>query len=235
MKSIPELLRFGGFPEPFYAQSDAEHRRWSNTHRQLLIREELREITHVTLLGMVEQLMIVLEQRIGGLFSYRSLAEDIQVAPQTIQNWMNIFERLFFVFKITPYSKRVIRSIQRQPKYFFYDWSQAPDAGARFENFIASHLWKAVQIWTDLGKANLALHYIRDRDRREVDFLITRDRRPWFLVESKLSETQPTEVLSYFSKRMQIPGIQLIHKEGVAARKGNLSVLSANRWLAKLP
>lgn len=232
---IPELLRFGGFPEPFGLQSDQEHRRWSNMRRQLLVREDLREITQVHLIGLMEQLMLVLPQRIGSLFSERSLAEDIRVSPPTIRQWMDIFQRLFMVFKITPYSRRIIRSLQRQPKYYFVDWSQIPDEGHRFENLVASHLWKAVQIWTDLGEANLDLHYIRDRDRREVDFLITRERQPWLLVECKRSETEASDGLKYFCRRLGVPGLQVVLKENVAKKDGSILLVSANRWLAHLP
>ncbi len=235
VSALPDLMRFGGFPEPFYAQSEAEHRRWSNTRRQLLVREELRDLTQIELLGLVEQLMLLLPQRIGSLFSQRSLAEDIRVSAPTIQNWMQVFERLFVLFKIAPYTKRIARSLQKQPKYYFTDWSQIPDEGSRFENCVASHLWKAVQTWTNLGLANLDLHFLRDRDQREVDFLITREQRPWFIVECKLAETQFSESLRYFSRQLVVPGIQLLLKKGVHRTEGELTVISANHWLGHLP
>jgi predicted AAA+ superfamily ATPase len=232
---LAELLHFGGFPEPFHAQSEAEHRRWSNARSQLLIREDLREISQVSLIGLVEQLMMLLPERIGSLFSFNSLAEDIRVSPVTIKKWMEMFQRLFIVFPVPPYSQKIARALHRQPKFFLNDWSQTPDAGDRFENMIACHLWKAVQTWTDLGLANLALHHIRDRDGRECDFLITRDRKPWFLVEAKLTETRPSPALEYFSRRLSVPGIQMVSSEGVCRQSGNILVVSANRWLGRLP
>lgn len=235
LPSIPGLLRFGGFPEPFFGQSEQEHRRWSNSRRQLLIREELRDISRVDMLGLLEQLMILLPKRIGSLFSFRSLAEDIRVSPPTIQNWMDLFERLFFVYKLTPYAGRVARSLKKQPKYYFYDWSQVEDEGSRFENFIASHLWKAVQTWTDLGEANLSLHFARDRDGRETDFVIARDGRPWFLVEAKLAETKVDDGLRYYCGRLQAPGVQVVLKPDVFRRDGAVTVISADRWLGRFP
>lgn len=232
---LRELMRFGGFPEPFFRQSEREHRRWSALRNQLLIREELRDLTHIELVGLVEQLMLLLPERIGSLFSCHSLAEDIRVSVPTIQNWMSIFERLFIVFKVTPYFQRVARSIRKQPKYFLYDWSQLPDEGARFENLTASHLFKAMQTWNDQGAAALGLHYVRDRNGREVDFLVVKDGRPWFLMEAKLSETRPTESLRYFSRRFNIPGIQLVLRENVHKTDGLVTVVSADRWLAHLP
>ena len=232
---IKSLLTLSGFPEPFFKQSQTEHRRWQNARRQLLIKEDLREMTQIQLLDLVEQLMMILPDRIGSQFSFNSLAEDVQVSPPTIKQWMKLFERLFFVFQVTPYSKKIIRSIKKQPKYFFYDWSELSEEGIRFENFIASHLWKAVQVWTDLGYANLSLHYLRDRDQREVDFLVVKDRQPWFLVECKLSETSISSSLGYFSQRLKIPGIQIVEKKGVCLKKGQILVVSADRWLKLLP
>jgi predicted AAA+ superfamily ATPase len=232
---INSLLRFSGFPEPFFKQSEAEHRRWQNSRRQLLIREELRDLTQVQLLGLAEQLMLILPARIGSLFSFQSLSEDILVSPPTIQNWMQLFERLFFVFKVMPYSKKIIRSIKKQPKYFLYDWSEISDEGVRFENLIASHLWKAAQIWTDRGLANLELRFVRDRDRREVDFLMVKNNKPWFLVECKLSETSFSENLRYFSQRLDVPGIQLVLKENIFKQEGKLLLVSAENWLTLLP
>lgn len=228
---VEELFRFGGFPEPFLRQSEEEHRRWSNMRRQLLIQEDLRELTQVQLISLIEQLMILLPERIGSLFSYHSLSEDIRVSVPTIQSWMEIFKRLYIVFHITPYSRKILRSLQKQPKYYFYDWSQILDEGPRFENMIASHLWKSVQVWTDLGLADLSLHYIRDRMGREVDFLVTRNQKPWFLVESKLAETQISESLRYFSQSLNVPGIQVVLKENIYKRQGNLLVISASQWL----
>ena len=235
VRHLKELLKFGGFPEPFHSQSEKEHRRWSNMRRQLLVREELREITQIELIELVEQLMLLLPQRIGSVFSYHSLSEDIRVSVPTIRNWMSVLGRLFITFKLSPYSKRIIRSIQKQPKYYFYDWSQITDEGSRFENFIASHLWKAVQLWTDAGEADLRLHYIRDRNHREVDFLLTKDRNPWFLIEAKLSETQPAASLKYFSQRLGVPGIQIVLKEKILKKADNILIVSANRWLGHLP
>lgn len=229
------LLKFSGFPEPFFKQSAREYRRWSNARKNLLIREDLRELTQVKLITLVEQLMLLLPDRIGSLFSYRSLSEDLKVASPTVQNWMNIFQKLFIVYAVSPYAQRIIRSIHKQPKFYLYDWSQIPDEGYRFENFIAGHLWKASQIWTDLGEADIDLHFLRDRMGREVDFLVAKDRKPWFLIEAKLAETSVDNNLIYFCNRLNVPGLQLIKRPNYIKEHGNITVVSADRWLANLP
>ena len=72
------------------------------------------------------------------------------------------------------------------------------DDGARAETFVAGHLLKAVEGWTDLGFGDFELRYLRDKQKREVDFLVVRDRKPWFLVEVKLSEASLSPSLAYF-------------------------------------
>jgi len=235
ISATDDLLKFSGFPEPFCKQSVREHRRWSNARKNLLIREDLRELTQVKLITLVEQLMLLLPERIGSLFSYRSLSEDLKVASPTVKNWMDIFQKLFIIYSITPYTKKIIRSIQKQPKFFLYDWSQITDEGHKFENFIASHLWKASQLWTDLGEGNIDLHFLRDRMGREVDFVVLKDRKPWLLVEVKLAETSVDSNLKYFCNRLNVPGIQVINRQNYIKEHGNITVVSADRWLANLP
>jgi len=235
ISGINDLLKFGGFPEPFLSQSDKEHRRWSNARRNLLVREDLRELSQIKLLSLVEQLMLLLPERIGSLFSYRSLAEDLKVSTPTVQNWMEMLKKLFVVYSIAPYTKKITRSIQKQPKFYLYDWSQITDEGHRFENFIAGHLWKAAQLWTDLGHGNIDLHFLRDRMGREVDFILVKDRKPWLLVEVKPAETSVDSNLKYFSSRLNVPGIQVINRRNYIKEHGNIMVISADRWLANLP
>lgn len=52
--------------------------------------------------------------------------------------------------------------------------------------------------WTDLGLGSFSLHYVRDKEKREVDFLVTRDEAPWFLAEVKASRAGPSPALERF-------------------------------------
>ena len=234
LNGLSELEIFGGFPEPFLSQSEIEHKRWLNQRNQLLINEEFRETTHIQMLSVLENLMLLLPEKIGSLFSYNSLSEDLRVSTPTVQNWLNVFEKLYVVFKIPPYTKKIIRSIQKRPKYYLWDWSQLKSEPQRFENLMASHLWKAVSIWNSLGLMNAGLRFIQDRNGREVDFLVTKDENPWFLIEVKTAEEKISNNLRYFSERMGIPGIQLIKKSNVYKNEGNISLISADVWLGKL-
>ena len=90
----------------------------------------------------------------------------------------------------------------KQPKVYLWDWSEIKDPGARLENFVASHLLKAVHFWTDYGLGEYELYFLRDKEQREVDFLVTKNKKPWFLVEVKSSEKAAlSKALYYFQQQ----------------------------------
>ena len=64
-----------------------------------------------------------------------------------------------------------------------WDWSTIEDKDKKTENFIAYHLLKAVNFQNDIGLGKYNLHYLKDK--KEVDFLVIENNKPWFLVEVK--------------------------------------------------
>jgi predicted AAA+ superfamily ATPase len=88
---------------------------------------------------------------------------------------------------LKPWSKNIRSSLRKEPKVFLWDWSLIENQGSRVENFVASHLLKSVHYWTDFGLGKYELFYLRDKQKREVDFLVVKDNLPWFLVEVKTS------------------------------------------------
>lgn len=183
-----ELLRFGGFPEPLLKASTQFYNRWRRTRTQQLFQEELRDLTKIHELGQIQVLAEVLRQQAGQLTSYTELSKKVNVSIDTIRRWIGTLKSFYYCFTIQPWSKNVTRSLLKEPKVYLWDWSLVDDVGARAENLIASHLLKAVNFWTDRGLGDYELHYVRDKEQREVDFLVTKNGTPWFLVEVKNSE-----------------------------------------------
>ena len=102
-----------------------------------------------------------------------------------------------------PWYRNLSRSLRKEPKWYLRDWSDVRDEGKRAETFVACHLLKAVEGWTDLGLGNFELRYIRDKDKREVDFVVIRDEEPWFLIEVKRSSRSLSPQLEYFQKSIR--------------------------------
>ena len=196
------LWRFGGFPEPFLKSEQRFYTRWRKLRTEQLFREDLRDLTRIQELGQVEMLAVVLRNRIGQLTSFTKLAGEIRVSVDTIRRWIATLESLYYCFSVRPWYKNVTRALRKEPKYYLWDWSQVDEPGARAENLVASALLKAVHWWTQSGHGNFDLHFIRDKEKREVDFLVTRDQQPWFMVEVKTSgKARLSESLALFQSQ----------------------------------
>ena len=198
------LWQFGGFPEPFLKAQKRFYNRWRSLRNEQLFREDLRDLTRIQELGQVEMLATLLRSQVGQLTSYTYLARSVRVSIDTVRRWIDTLESLYYCFTVTPWHRNVARALRKEPKYYLWDWSQVADPRARAENLVASALHKAVHWWTESGRGDFSLHFVRDKQKHEVDFLVTRDARPWFLVEVKTSEKAPlSTTLDYFQKQLR--------------------------------
>ena len=132
--------------------------------------------------------------------SYSSLSKKVRVSIETIRRWIETLKRLYYCFPVHPWSKNIPRSLLKEPKFYIWDWSYIDDPGQKAENFIASHLLKACHYWTDIGLGSYQLHFLRDKEKRAVDFIVTKNAIPWFLVEVKLSSSSLNPNLERFQK-----------------------------------
>jgi len=192
------LWEHGGFPEPFLRRDSRFTRRWRSLRQEQLSREDLREVAQVADLGTMETLMQILAERSAQQLVYSNLAREIQVSVDTVKRWVDLLARLHYGFMIRPWFTNVAKSLRKEPKWFQRDWSGLEDDGARAETLVAGHLLKAVEGWKDLGFGDFQLRYLRDKLKREVDFLVVKNRKPWFLVEVQLSETSLSPSLAHF-------------------------------------
>jgi hypothetical protein len=234
-----QLSELSGFPEPFLSQKTATYRRWSDTYSRQLIREDIRNLTGIQYVDEIETLYRLLPSRAGSPLSLTSLSRDLKVSYNSIRNWLSIFERFFLVFTISPWTGKIARAIRKERKVYLWDAPLIKDPAVRFENMVGQELKRAVTLWNDMGFGRFSLHFIRNKEKQEVDFLISNEERPFLLIEAKVAANQPSPVLKKFQRVLGIPAVQLI-REGEGYRRipnGNLSILiaPAYQWLAQLP
>ncbi len=199
------LWEHGGFPEPFLRRQARFTRRWQSLRLAQLSREDLREAAAVRELGTIEVLMQLLAERSGQQLVYSNLAPELQASVDSVKRWIDLLARMHYGFLVRPWFANVAKSLRKEPKWFLRDWSSVADPGCRAETLAACHLLKAVDTWTDLGFGSFELRYLRDKQKREVDFLVVRDRKPWFLVEVKVGEQALSPALAHFQRQIQAP------------------------------
>jgi predicted AAA+ superfamily ATPase len=171
-EAFTSLAKWGGFPEPLFSGSDTQHRRWLKMRRERLVGEDLRDLSKIHDLSHVENLMDLVIASVGSTLSVNSLRESLGVSYNAVTTWLKWLEAIYYCFAISPYSKGVARGLKKERKYYLYDWSEVTDEGARFENIVAVHLKKSIDFWNDIGTGTFSFNYIRDLEKREVDFLV---------------------------------------------------------------
>ena len=235
-ETVASLFHYGGFPEPFLKQNERSLRRWRRERLDRFFREDVRELENVRDLSSMQLLADMLEDRVAGLVSLQSLREDLEVSHRAVSHWMDILERLYFCFRISPFTHSAIRSLKKAAKIYLWDWSSVPNKGSRFENLVACHLLKMKHSLEDQEGYNIGLYHLRDASRREVDFLVTVEKKPWFAVEVKMASRSVNPALNYYAERLQIPYLyQITFETGEDELNGKVRVMPAGKFLAALP
>ena len=191
------LYDLSGFPEPFLTNEKKYANRWSRFYRQRIVRDEVSSNEQFNNLATIELMYNRLPEIAGGTLSIQSLSEDVQVAHKTLSKWIDALERLYALFRISPFGPPQVKAIKKLQKIFFFDWNALSDEGSRFENFVAVHLLKWTYEQQDLEGRDVELRYYRDKYNREVDFVITEQGRPLHFIEVKLSDSPFTKGLKY--------------------------------------
>jgi predicted AAA+ superfamily ATPase len=235
-QALDSLLVLGGFPEPYLKKDETGARRWRRTHVDTIIRQDLLDLERVRDLRSIEILIDLLKERVGSLTSYSTLAEDLQVSIHTVKHWLQILENLCLIFPVRPYHRNISRSLLKESKYFFYDIGAVEgDLSAKLENAVAAALLRELQLLEDSTGSHASLHYLRDKEKNEVDFLAVVDNQPRLMVEVKANDDNFARPLFRF--RRYLPGtraIQVVY--GLERRKESegVEMMSAADFLAEL-
>ena len=232
-KRLEHLLQTGGFPEAFLNLTDAERLR--NDRFDLVLQEDLRDLSKSNALNGLKLLIEILRERGCGQLNYSNLAGDLKVSAPTVKTWIELLERLYLLFLIYPYSRGLARSLRKEPKFYFFDCAAGYDSyanGVALENSVACSLLKYCHYQRDIFGKKFGLNYFRDREKREVDFVITLNGKALYCIEVKKSDDNLSSSLSYLHKRLQPKAsIQLVQFIEKPKEIKGIKICSLPQWL----
>lgn len=234
--ALEKLIRIGGFPEPYLKNSESFAKRWRRTHTDVIIREDLLDLERVRDIKSIEILIDLLKARVGSTTSYTSLANDLQVSVHTVKHWLQILENLYIIFPVRPYHKNIARSLLKESKYYLYDTGAVDgDIGARLENTVACALLRELHFIEDTTGSRTSLHFLRDKEKNEVDFLVAIDNRPISMIEVKSGDDQFSPALFRFHRYLKdtIP-VQIVHNLKRKRSRGPAAMQSVHEYLRDL-
>lgn len=200
---LTSLLERGGFPEPLLGSDPSNVQRWRRERYYRIVREDIRDLDKVRDLQTLDLFVDLLKERVGSPISLSHLANDLDISPNTTQKWLSVLQQMYLLFAVYPFTFKIARSIKKPPKIYFFDNGDVlNDQGARFENLVATTLLKRVHFLQDAFGERVDLFYLRDKEKREVDFAIVRERKVDELYEVKLREDKPSTALRYYTEKL---------------------------------
>lgn len=209
--TLNDLLRFGGFPEPLFKGTDKFRNLWSQERRARVVYTDVRDLENVQDLNSLELLADTLASRVGSPLSVENLRQDLGCSHPTVKRWLEILDTLYVSFRIPPFGASRIRAVTKEQKLYLWDWAEVVDAGPRFENLVASQLLKYCHYLEDTQGFKMELRFLRDRDLREIDFVVLKERKPIFAVECKHGDRELSRHIAYFKARTSIPAFYQVH------------------------
>ena len=233
---VQRLLEAGGFPEAILNPKEAARLR--NDRMELVTREDLRDLSRVSSWRGPADLVELLRERVGRPTNYDNLAQGLGISPPTAKAWVELLEKLYLVFLLPPYSSGMSRSIRKDRRVYFFDCAAAYDAtgGSQLENLVACSLLKFTQFRKDAVGESWDLFYLRDKEGREVDFVVTRNRRVHWLIEVKASDGDVGTALRYYTRKLQPKeSLQLVLNLERAQDKSGIKIVPLGKWLEALP
>jgi predicted AAA+ superfamily ATPase len=231
------LWHCGGFPEPFLKGSEAYYQRWRRGHLDIILRQDLMDLQAIRDIQAIETLVQLLKKRVGSGISYAALARDLERDTNTIKRWLQLLENLYVIFRVTPYHHNIARALLKEPKYYFFDIAQAEDEGARLENLVALSLLKELHYLEDTLGDTTHLHYLRTKDGKELDFVISMNGEITHLIEVKTTDDQPAKAFQHFAPAFKnsVRQIQLVKNcKREKTFEHGLEIRELIPWLAHL-
>ena len=232
---IDHLIQRSGFPEPYLASSETEAARWRMQYTDSLIRTDVLDFDNIHNLKAMQTVFELLRTKVGSPISYQSIAIDVGISPNTVRKYIAILEALYIIFKVSPYSRNIARSLLKEPKIYFFDIGLVKgDEGIKFENLVANCLLKHVYAKRDYAAEYYELKCIKTKEKKEVDFALVKEDSIIELIEVKHADPQPSKSLLDYAEKYAVPGVQIIKNIRQERRYKNVNVMQAESYLTSL-
>jgi len=186
-----------------------------SSYLQTYLQRDVRDLTQVGNQETFLRFLKACAARPAQLLNLSEIARDVGVSVAMAKSWLSILVTSMQVYLLQPYHSNVTKRLVKRPKLYFLEtglcsylteWSSPETlasgamAGSMFETFAFAEILKS---WWH-RTATPHVYYYRDRDGREIDFLLMQDRRIHPL-EVKRSASPRSQWRHQFSALQRLP------------------------------
>lgn len=197
-----DLLDFafrGGFPEVLALPSQSR-RRWHRDYIATILERDLKDITRIHRLDAMRELVRTMAAWSGKLMDVSAIGAGLSIRRPTLETYINALETLFLVERIPPWTRTDYERVGKQTKSFMSDCGlMASVLGWRRDRIgveddrvgkcIETLAFNEIAAQIDSNQTGYALFHYRDREKREIDFLVEREDGALLGIEIKAGAT----------------------------------------------
>ena len=185
----------GGYPAPL-RYADTTHRRWLNDYISSIMEQDLHEVAPMRRASQVRAMLVALAAHNSKIISTDNLFNSLNIARETGHAYINLLECLFLVERIPAWSRTDYGRIGKSPKFMITDtglacalmqrgYKKIMEDGELYGKLIEAFVAHELQCQLDLDESRGGLFHYRDRDKREIDFIVDCPGSPLLGVEVK--------------------------------------------------
>lgn len=165
----PDVLNHGENPGLVLAELADSY-----LYKDILMYEGLRKPV------VIKKLLQALAYQVGSEVSLQELGQTVGIDPKTVDNYIDILEKAFIVFRLSPLSRNLRNEIKSKNKVYFYDngirnavigqlqpLALRQDIGILWENFMISERIKQISQNKDLRN----YYFWRTTQQQEIDYI----------------------------------------------------------------
>lgn len=185
-ESLPHRLHFGGLPPFFLSKQmlERDFQEWIDSYWAKDIQELFRLEKHYSFTKFLELIFI----NSGGIFEATKYAAPCEISRTSVSNYLNVLGKTWVAHIIRPYSERLANEIVSAPKVYAFDtgfvcyfrgWYQLreEDMGYLWEHYVLNEIQSHFP--------DVQIHYWRNKQGNEVDFILLKRGKPPIAIECK--------------------------------------------------
>ncbi|PQP35702.1 AAA family ATPase [Desulfobacteraceae bacterium SEEP-SAG9] len=213
--AVIEIAFRGGFPEPMLLQ-DRGRKRWHTDYVNAILERDLKEIARIHRKNAMRELVHTLAAWSGKFMDLAAIGSGLSIRRPTIETYINTLETLYLVERLYPWTKTDYARVGKQSRLFMVDsglmtsllsWKmdQVRLDSDRSGKLIETFTFNEIMAQVDVSDGRYELFHYRDREKREIDFLIEREDNALLGIEIKAGsavEKKDFKHMRWFQKNL---------------------------------
>ena len=198
-EAMVELAFRGGYPEAVRLSDGQDRKEWHKDYLNSLLERDLKDLTHIRRQASLRELVSILASWSAQFMDFTALCASLSVSKATVESYMNALISLYLFERVPPWLRTDYERIGRRPKFYATDtglmasilgwrakevYLNSDRSGKLAETFVFQELSAQIEL-----EETYALAQYRDREKREVDFIVEREDGSLLGIEVKSAQS----------------------------------------------